>query len=133
MTLDKENRDALFAHCAGLTINAVHDPVVRGPGKREHALRLATALKLDMSEQGFVAGAPNFFGRVTKATILASVAEAKGEETANLLVDLKKKDMAAEATRLVAGIRWLPELLRTPAAVNEEAAAALPQFLAAAE
>ena len=133
MALDDNAAHTLFAHCAGLTINAVHDPVVRGPGKREHALRLATALNLDMSEQGFVTGAPNFFGRVTKATILASVAEAKGEETANLLADLKKKDMAAEATRLVAGIRWLPEPLRTPAAIDEEAAAALPQFLAAAE
>ena len=133
MALDDNAAHTLFAHCAGLTINAVHDPVVRGPGKREHALRLATALNLDMSEQGFVAGAPNFFGRVTKATILASVAEAKGEETANLLADLKKKDMAAEATRLVAGIRWLPEPLRTPAAIDEEAAAALPDFLAAAE
>jgi ParB family transcriptional regulator, chromosome partitioning protein len=133
MALDDDAAHTLFAHCAGLTINGVHDPVVRGPGKREHALRLATALKLDMSEQGFVAEAPNFFGRVTKATILASVAEAKGEETANLLADLKKKDMAAEAARLVADIRWLPELLRTPAAIEEEAAAALPQFLAAAE
>ena len=131
--LNDDAAHTLFAHCAGLTINAVHDPVVCGPGKREHALRLATALKLDMSEQGFVAEAPNFFGRVTKATILASVAEAKGEETANLLADLKKKDMAAEATRLVAGIRWLPEPLRTPAAIHDEAAAALPQFLAAAE
>ena len=70
---------------------------------------------------------------MTKATILASVAEAKDEETANLLADLKKKDMAAEATRLVAGIRWLPELLRTPAPIDEEVAAALPGFLAAAE
>ena len=103
MALDDNADHTLFAHCAGLTINAVHDPVVRGPGKREHALRLATALNLDMSEQGFVTGAPNFFGRVTKATILASVAEAKGEETANLLADLKKKDMAAEATRRGSG------------------------------
>ena len=86
-----------------------------------------------MSEQGFVTGAPNFFGRVTKATILASVAEAKGEETANLLVDMKKKDMAAEAAQLVAGIRWLPEPLRTPAPIEEEAPATLPDFLAAAE
>ena len=133
MALDDDAAHTLFAHCGGLTINAIQDPVVRGRGKREHALRLATALNLDMSEQGFVTGAPNFFGRVTKATILASVAEAKGEETANLLADLKKKDMAAEASRLVAGIRWLPELLRTPAATDDEAAAALPHFLAAAE
>ena len=54
--LDDDAAFTLFAHCAGLTINAVQDPVVRGFGKREHALRLATALKLDMSEQGFVTG-----------------------------------------------------------------------------
>ncbi len=133
LSIDDDTAQKLFAHCAGLTINAVHDQFVRGPGKREHALRLATALDLDMSEQGFVTGVPNFFGRVTKATILASVAEAKGEETANLLADMKKKDMAAEATRLVAGIRWLPEPLRTPAPIEEEAPATLPDFLAAAE
>ena len=46
---------------------------------------------------------------------------------------MKKKDMAAEATRLVAGIRWLPEPLRTPAPIEEEAPATLPDFLAAAE
>ena len=39
-----------------------------------------------------------------------------------LLADLKKKDMAAEASRLGAGIRWLPELLRTPAAIDDAAA-----------
>jgi ParB family chromosome partitioning protein len=127
-SLDDDTAQKLFAHCAGLTINAVHEPFGRGPGKREHALRLATALELDMSEQGFVTGAPNFFGRVTKATILASVADAKGEETANLLADMKKKEMADEATRLVAGIRWLPEPLRTPAAIEEDCASELPDY-----
>ncbi len=83
--------------------------------------------------KGFTAGAANFFGRVTKATICAAVAEAKGEDTANLLAGMKKKDMAEEATRLVADIRWLPEPLRTPAAIEEEAAGDLPEFLAAAE
>jgi ParB family chromosome partitioning protein len=132
LSLDDDTAQKLFAHCAGLSINAIHEPFVRGPGKREHALRLATELQLDMSEQGFVAGVPNFFGRITKATILASVTDAKGQETANLLADMKKKDMAVEATRLVADIRWLPELLRTPAAIEDEAAE-LPEFLAAAE
>ena len=100
LSLDDDTAQKLFAHCAGLSINAIHEPFVRGPGKREHALRLATELRLDMSEQGFVTGVPNFFGRITKATILASVTEAKGEETANLLADMKKKDMAVEATAL---------------------------------
>ena len=133
LSLDDDTAQKLFAHCAGLSINVIHDPFVRGPGKREHGLRLATELQLDMSEQGFVTGVPNFFGRITKATILASVAEAKGVETANLLADMKKKDMAVEATRLVADIRWLPEPLRMPAAIEEEAAEQLPDFLAAAE
>jgi ParB family transcriptional regulator, chromosome partitioning protein len=133
LSLDDDTAQKLFAHCAGLTINAVHEQVVRGPGKREHALRLSTALDLDMSEQGFTTGAANFFGRVTKATICAAVAEAKGEATAHLLAGMKKKDMAEEAARLIAGVRWLPEPLRTAAAIEEEAATALPEFLAAAE
>jgi ParB family transcriptional regulator, chromosome partitioning protein len=133
LSLDDDTAQKLFAHCAGLTINAVHEQFVRGPGKREHALRLATALDLDMSEQGFTTSVPNFFGRVTKATIRAAVADAKGEDTANLLAGMKKKEMAEEAARLVADIRWLPEPLRTPATVEEEAAATLPDFLAAAE
>jgi ParB family transcriptional regulator, chromosome partitioning protein len=133
LSLDDGVAQKLFAHCASLTINAVQEQFARGPGKREHALRLATALDLDMSEQGFTTGVANFFGRVTKATIRAAVAEAKGEETANLLADMKKKDMAEEAMRLVADIRWLPEPLRTPAAIEEEAAGGLPAFLAAAE
>ena len=56
LSIDDDTAQKLFAHRAGLTINAVHDQFVRGPGKREHALRLATALDLDMSEQGFVTG-----------------------------------------------------------------------------
>ena len=40
-SLDTNSREALFAHCAGLTINAVHEPHVRISGKRRHADQLA--------------------------------------------------------------------------------------------
>ena len=128
--LDESGRQLLFAHCAGLSINAVHEPV-RASNKRRHAGQLAEALRLDMGEQGFVATAANYFGRIKKQQILETVAEAKDEETAALLADLKKKDMAAEAERLLAGTGWLPEALRTAALPDEEegGAEALPAFL----
>ena len=50
-TLDSDTQDALFAHCAGLTINAVHEAFARGSDKRRHALQLASALQVDMGEQ----------------------------------------------------------------------------------
>ena len=56
----------------------------------------------------------SFFGKVTKAHILAAVREAKGDETAEMIAHLKKADMAAEAERLLQGTGWLPEGLRTP-------------------
>ena len=84
-----------------------------------------------MGAQGFVTTAANYLGRIKKQQILETVAEAKGEETAELLADHKKKDMAAEAERLLADTGWLPEPLRTPVSLDEEESEAspLPAFL----
>jgi ParB family chromosome partitioning protein len=77
-----------------------------------------------------------YLGRVTKARILEAVREAKGEQAAQLIEDLKKADMAREAERLLDGTGWLPEPLRTagvgtaPPAQSGDGAA-LPAFLAA--
>ncbi|HEY1243787.1 MAG TPA: DNA-binding protein, partial [Hyphomicrobiaceae bacterium] len=76
-----------------------------------------------------------YLGRVTKARILEAVREAKGEQAAQLIEDLKKADMAREAERLLDGTGWLPEPLRlrvadasgSPEAEDPEA---LPTFLA---
>ena len=97
--------------------------------KRRHAFQLAEALKLDMTQAGWVTRADNYLSRVTKSQIVAAVSEAKGEATAELLADLKKKEMAIEAERLLSGTGWLPEPLRMPAALDEAPAAALPAFL----
>jgi len=129
VALDKENREALFAHCAGLTINAVHEPQFRISPRKRHADQLTSALCLDMVKAGWVTGAANYFSRVTRAQILAAVTEAKGENTADLLADHKKKEMAIEAERLLAETGWLPEPLRTPALLDEAPAEPLPDFL----
>jgi ParB family chromosome partitioning protein len=108
-SLDAENREALFAHCAGLTINAVFEPHTRVSQKRRHAFQLAEALKLDMTQAGSVTRADNYLSRVTRSQIVAAVSEAMGEAKAELLADLKKKEMAIEAERLLNGTGWLPE------------------------
>ncbi len=130
--LDKGTQQQLFAHCAGLSVNALHEPCgARGSNKRRRAAQLAEALRLDMGAQGFVTTAANYLGRIKKQQILETVAEVKGEQTAELLADHKKKDMASEAERLLSGTGWLPEPLRTPASpgTEEGAASPLPAFL----
>jgi ParB family chromosome partitioning protein len=128
LELDSDTQDALFAHCAGLTVNALHEGYARS-NKRRHALQLAQALELDMGCQGFTTTAANYLGRIKKQQILETVAEVKGEQTAELLADHKKKEMAAEAERLLAGTGWLPEPLRTPVPLEQTSDAALPAFL----
>jgi len=46
---DADSRAALFAHCASLSVNAVHEPWSRSPRRLAHADTLARALRLDMA------------------------------------------------------------------------------------
>jgi ParB family chromosome partitioning protein len=133
--LDGDSRQALFAHCVGLTINATCQPYDRRPKALAHAGRLAEAVQLDMAAAGWRPTAASYLGRVTKAQILEAVREAKGEQAAQLIEDLKKAEMAREAERLLDGTGWLPEPLRLRVANASEAPdagnpEALPAFLA---
>ena len=60
--------------------------------------------------------------------------EAKGEQAAQLIEDLKKADMAREAERLLDGTGWLPEPLRLRSVDADHAPMSdtdsLPAFLA---
>ena len=113
---DRDRRDALFAHCVSLSVNAVHEAWNRRPRAFAHADRLAQAVDLDMAES-WKPTAANFLGRVTKARILQAVTEGKGERAADRIEHLKKVEMATEAETLLAGSGWLPEPLRTPGRV----------------
>jgi hypothetical protein len=132
IALDWDSRAALFAHCAALTVNAVHDPANRRRGAIAHADRLAQTVNLDMTAAGWSATADSFFARVTKGRILETVREAKGEAATQLIDHLKKLDMARQAERLLDGTCWLPEPLRTPEFLTPTSADAkdrLPAFL----
>lgn len=131
---DADSRQALFAHCVGLSVNAVHQSWNQGE-RMAHADALARAVNLDMVAAGWTPTAETYLGRVTKTRILEAVREGKGEREAQLIEHLKKGDMAKEAERLLAGSGWLPEPLQTADAQTlgeaEETAEpeALPAFL----
>ena len=134
--MDGDSQAALFAHCASLSINAVHEQWDRNPRRLAHADSLARAVDLDMAAAGWGPTVDNYLGRVPKARILEAVREAKGEQSAQLIDHLKKLDMAKEAERLLDGTGWLPEPLRTVDAAAAQAGDAasdegnsLPAFL----
>ncbi|ANP90192.1 ParB/RepB/Spo0J family partition protein [Rhizobium leguminosarum] len=110
--LDEVSRQALFAHCASLSVNAVIEPWNKRIRATAHAEQLARSIGFDMVEAGWTPTADNYLGRVTKAHILQAVRQAKGDQAAELIGHLKKTDMAREAERLITGCGWLPEPLR---------------------
>jgi ParB family chromosome partitioning protein len=111
---DPDSRDALFAHCIALSVNAVYEPWNRRPRALAHADRIAEAIGLDVVAAGWSPNVDNYLGRVTKARILQAVREAKGETAAQLIEHLKKGETAERAQELLAGSGWLPEPLRSP-------------------
>ncbi|MFQ6548551.1 ParB/RepB/Spo0J family partition protein [Aestuariibius sp. 2305UL40-4] len=116
---DSDSRDALFAHCVAMTVNAVQEPHYRKPRQIAHADVLAGTLGLDMAKAGWTPTADSYLGRVTKAQILAAVREAKGDKDADRIAGFKKPDMVEAAEELLAGSDWLPEPLRTPPLVEQ--------------
>ncbi len=120
--LDHASVMALFAHCASLTVNAVKLPWERKPRAHATADRLASALALDMTEH-WTPTVRTYLGRITKALILDAVREAVSHEAADRIASLKKQPMAKAAEQLLAGIGWLPPLMRTA----QPAALAAPQ------
>ncbi len=111
---DSDSKVTLFAHCAALTVNAVVEPWNRRPGRLAHVAHIAHRVGLDMVAAGWTPTVDNYLGRVTKARILETVREAKGDEAALRIDHLKKPDMAKEAEQLLHGSGWLPEILRVP-------------------
>lgn len=121
--LDHASLMALLAHCASLTVNVVKLPWETSKRRaHETADKLATAVTLDMTAH-WTPTVRSYFGRVTKAHILAAVREALGDEAAERIADKKKVEMAEAAEQLLAGTGWLPPVLRTarPAWLDQQA------------
>ena len=116
---DSDSRDALFAHCVAMTVNAVQEPHYRKPRQIAHADVLAASLGLDMAKAGWAPTAASYLGRITKAQILAAVRDAKGDKGADRIAGFKKPEMVEAAEELLAGTDWLPAPLRTPPLVEQ--------------
>lgn len=129
---DQPTRLDLLAFCVASTINAVipaHGPDWRRPAPAEHADRLAEAAALDMTTW-WQPTRPAYLDRVSKAHIIAAVAEAAGADKAVALDKLRKTALSEAAEPILAEAGWLPDPLRTrgiplAAADDEEPAAAL--------
>ncbi len=142
--MDRSTRQGLFTHLASLAVNAVRSPHLHRGDAFHHADQLVTALGLDMAKVGWITTAENYLSRISKDRITEAVTEARGEETATLLSDLKKEKMVIEAERLLSGSGWVPQALRSADAVSspdtdddleaEDAMSteALPDFLSSA-
>jgi ParB family chromosome partitioning protein len=110
----------LLAFCAALSVNAVRAKNDRaGIARLRHADALARALGLDMTKR-FIPRMDNYFGRINRASILDALQEAKGVAPAPAWLKMKKAELAALATRQVAGTGWLPEALRIADAADDE-------------
>jgi ParB family transcriptional regulator, chromosome partitioning protein len=75
---DPDSRDALFAHCVALSVNAVYEPWNRRPWALAHADRIAESVGLDVAAAGWSPTVDNYLGRVTKARIVQAVRENQG-------------------------------------------------------
>jgi ParB family chromosome partitioning protein len=133
--LGLDDRAALLAHCASLTVNIVKEPSGHRSTALAHGEVLALSLGLDMVAAGWKPTVDNYLGRVPKTRILDAVREAKGEASVQLIDHLKKPEMAREAERLLDGAGWLPEPLRNAESQDGDAEGdganeALPEFLA---
>ena len=96
----------LLALCAALSINTVIASAQDHPGDA-----VAKAVGLDMADW-WTPTATSYLQQVPKARIVEAVTEAVSAEAAAGLAKLKKGEAVAKAEGLLAGTRWLPEVLR---------------------
>ncbi|UXS05452.1 hypothetical protein [Agrobacterium tumefaciens] len=98
----------LLAFVAAATVNVVEGKSTYRNAKHfNHSKQLAAALGTDMRNH-FEPTVDNCFAHMNLATIQASVAEAKGEEFAKGIIDMKKSEAAAFAAKAIKGTGWLP-------------------------
>lgn len=115
----------LLAFTVASTVDATQRKTDRADcGRLMHGDVLAKALKLDMASW-YTPTAENYFGRISRTGIIASIEEARGAPQGPGLDKLKKSDLATRATRAIEGTGWLPAPLRV--AANDAQPDTLPQ------
>lgn len=84
LVMSTHDRQLLFAHCVGLTLDAVTARPDQPTTAYLHSHKVAEALGFTIQQAGWVTRADDYLDRVTKTRILEAVTEAKGERTAEL-------------------------------------------------
>lgn len=111
----RSRETGFLTFCAAQTVNAVQLKGERPTCPRlEQAGAVAAVLNLDMASW-FTPTSANYFGRASKATILANLEDIKGS-TAPAWNAMKKTELATLAEREAARSRWVPPMLRAPEA-----------------
>ncbi|MFG6459777.1 hypothetical protein [Roseateles sp. BYS96W] len=101
-----ETLQELLVVCAALSANAL-----LGSAEAKPAQALAEAAALDMSDW-WEANGETYLGRVPKSLISEALNEAGEVEAGREVAGMKKADAVSRAQTVLAGKRWLPELLR---------------------
>jgi ParB family chromosome partitioning protein len=102
----------LLAYCAAVSIDAVRGKQDRvGCARLAAADKLAATLDLDMARWWQPTKA-SYFGHVSKALVLTAVREAVTPQAAQNLEGLKKEALGEAAEKRLAGLKWLPPILR---------------------
>jgi len=125
--MQDDERMALFAFLIGRGVDAMYEKTFIHGHFTPHSLKrreetcqlVMQAVQLDIAETGWETTEINYLARVPKPKILEAVTEACGAEKAHYIEYMKKPVMAREAARLMSGLGWLPEILRTKSANNE--------------
>ena len=109
--LSGTERLGLLAHCVSLTANAVqaHGGCAEAVS---HAAVLGREIGLDMAAY-WQPTAANYFGRVSKESIVGAVREGVSDQAAQKIAGMKKQAMAEAAEAALAGKSWLPVVLRS--------------------
>lgn len=103
---------SLLAFCAASSVNAVKDKLDAETSPRlAHVEALAASLSLDMAGQ-WKPTVEGFYGRLTKATMVRMVQEAKAVLSIRL-AEVKKETAARHVMQGMAETDWLPPVFRS--------------------
>ena len=111
LTLTSEDTGRLLAACTGALIDA-HQGKYAEPERLASADRIARAVNLDMRDH-WEPGV-EFFGRLTRKTLLNALTEACSADAAANCASLPKGELAIACADRIPGRGWLPPALVTP-------------------
>ena len=107
--LDDDTKTRLQSYCTAALIDGTEGKFADRP-RLASAARIATAARLDMEEHW--EPTIEFWARLSRRTLLATLTEAISPAAADNCIKMKKGELAVACMERVAGRGWLPPALR---------------------